>query len=89
MLIKLIEAGITPDYTAGHSLGEYSAFVASGVLTFEDAVQIVHKRGLFMDEAVPAGEGAMAAILGMDADTVTSKFVNKYQLKEKLYNLQI
>lgn len=64
---QLLEQGIKPDYTAGHSLGEYSAFVTSEVMTFEDAVQIVHKRGLYMDEAVPAGEGAMAAILGMEA----------------------
>lgn len=64
---KIIEAGIRPDFTAGHSLGEYSAFVASGVLTFDEAVATVHKRGLYMDEAVPAGQGAMAAILGLDA----------------------
>ncbi|MDM5332691.1 ACP S-malonyltransferase [Ureibacillus composti] len=63
----LQEAGIVPDYTAGHSLGEYSAFVTSGVLSFEDAVRVVHKRGLFMNDAVPAGQGAMAAILGMEA----------------------
>ena len=49
-------------------LGEYSALVASDVLSFEDAVLLVHKRGLFMNEAVPAGEGAMAAILGLDTD---------------------
>ena len=53
---KLQQAGITPNYTAGHSLGEYSALVVSGVLTFEDAVTTVHKRGLFMNEAVPAGK---------------------------------
>ena len=64
---QLLEAGIKPNYTAGHSLGEYSAFVVSDVLTFEDAVQVVHKRGLYMDEAVPAGEGAMAAVLGMES----------------------
>lgn len=64
---KLIQAGITPHYTAGHSLGEYSAFVVSGVMTFDDAVATVHKRGLYMDEAVPAGQGAMAAILGMES----------------------
>ncbi|BDH61105.1 malonyl CoA-acyl carrier protein transacylase [Lysinibacillus sp. PLM2] len=64
---KLMAAGIKPDYTAGHSLGEYSAFVASGALSFEDAVKVVHKRGLFMNEAVPAGQGAMAAILGLEA----------------------
>lgn len=67
---KLVEAGISPDYTAGHSLGEYSALVSSNVLSFEDAVLLVHKRGLFMNEAVPAGEGAMAAILGLDQDAL-------------------
>lgn len=66
----LMEAGITPDYTAGHSLGEYSALVASGAMSFEDAVLLVHRRGLFMNEAVPAGEGAMAAILGLDTTTL-------------------
>lgn len=71
MIAKLlIEAGITPDYTAGHSLGEYSALVASGAMSFEDAVLLVHRRGLFMNEAVPGGEGAMAAILGLDATSL-------------------
>jgi [acyl-carrier-protein] S-malonyltransferase len=65
---RLAEEGVTPDYTAGHSLGEYTALVASGVLSFEDGVSVVHKRGLYMNEAVPAGEGAMAAILGMDGE---------------------
>lgn len=69
---RLKQAGIAPHYVAGHSLGEYSALVASGVMQFTDAVVAVHKRGLFMEEAVPAGEGAMAAILGMDADKLTS-----------------
>lgn len=68
---RLTEAGITPDYTAGHSLGEYSALVASGVLSFEDGVSVVHKRGLYMNDAVPAGVGAMAAILGLDNEAVT------------------
>lgn len=62
---KLMDAGIQPDYTAGHSLGEYGSLVISGAISFEDAVQIVHKRGLYMNEAVPAGQGAMAAILGL------------------------
>ena len=57
--------GITPDFTAGHSLGEYSALVAAGALDFSAAVKIVRQRGRYMQEAVPAGEGAMAAILGL------------------------
>lgn len=65
---RLIRAGIRPDYTAGHSLGEYSALVTSNVLEFPAAVNIVHKRGLFMNTAFPAGEGTMAAILGMESD---------------------
>ena len=64
----LAERGITPDYVAGHSLGEYSADVAAGVLTFADAVKTVRSRGRFMQEAVPAGEGAMAAVLGMSSE---------------------
>ena len=62
------EKGIPPRLTAGHSLGEYSALVASGALAFADAVQIVRLRGRFMQEAVPVGEGAMAAILGMERE---------------------
>src|SRR5689334_2338555 len=57
--------GIAPRYTAGHSLGEYSAHVAAGTLPFADAVRTVRNRGKYMQEAVPVGEGAMAAILGM------------------------
>ena len=57
--------GIIPDFAAGHSLGEYSALVAAGALEFSAAVRIVRKRGQYMQEAVPAGEGAMAAILGL------------------------
>jgi len=67
---RLNDAGITADYTAGHSLGEYTALVASGVLSFEDAVSVVHNRGLYMNEAVPAGVGSMAAILGLDSEQV-------------------
>ncbi len=70
VLEKFKEFGITPDFTAGHSLGEYSALVAAGAMTFKDAVHTVRKRGEFMNEAVPAGEGAMAAILGMDAESL-------------------
>jgi [acyl-carrier-protein] S-malonyltransferase len=64
------EKGVTPDFAAGHSLGEYSALVAAGAFTFADAVRIVRLRGKFMQEAVPAGEGAMAAILGMERERI-------------------
>lgn len=61
----LAEKGIVPDFVAGHSLGEYSALVAAGSLKFSDAVQVVRKRGTYMQEAVPPGLGAMAAIMGL------------------------
>jgi [acyl-carrier-protein] S-malonyltransferase len=64
------EKGIMPDFVAGHSLGEYSALVAAGALKFTDAVQIVRKRGTYMQEAVPAGEGAMAAVMGLSPAVV-------------------
>ena len=66
----LIEHGITPALAAGHSLGEYSAHVIAGTLSFTDAVRTVRARGRFMQQAVPAGEGAMAAILGLPATQV-------------------
>jgi [acyl-carrier-protein] S-malonyltransferase len=61
----LTEKGLQPDYVAGHSLGEYSALVVGGSLKFGDAVQLVRKRGNYMQNAVPAGVGAMAAIMGL------------------------
>ena len=64
------EKGVVPELTAGHSLGEYSALVAAGALTFSDAVRIVRLRGRFMQEAVPVGEGSMAAVLGMEREAV-------------------
>lgn len=63
--------GLNPDFVAGHSLGEYSAHVAAGTLTFADAVRTVRNRGRYMQEAVPVGFGAMAAILGMPIEKVT------------------
>ena len=62
--------GVDAAFAAGHSLGEYSAHVAAGTLSFADALRIVRRRGRYMQEAVPVGEGAMAAILGLDADAV-------------------
>jgi [acyl-carrier-protein] S-malonyltransferase len=64
------ETGLVPAFTAGHSLGEYSALVCSGGLMFADAVRTVRQRGIFMQEAVPVGTGAMAAILGLDLDAL-------------------
>jgi [acyl-carrier-protein] S-malonyltransferase len=66
----LQEKGVVPQFVAGHSLGEYSAHVAAGTLDFADAVRTVRNRGKYMQEAVPAGQGAMAAILGMAAGLV-------------------
>ena len=69
-LRALHPATITPEAVAGHSLGEYTALVAAGGLTFRDAVAIVQKRGRYMSEAVPAGTGAVAALLGLAAEVV-------------------
>jgi [acyl-carrier-protein] S-malonyltransferase len=71
--LRVLETRIPkPCYVAGHSLGEYSAHVASGTLSFADAVRTVRNRGKYMQEAVPVGVGAMAAILGMDLEKVTA-----------------
>ena len=68
---ELLKAkGLTPTAVAGHSLGEYSALYAAGVLSFEDGVRTVNLRGQYMQEAVPAGQGAMAALLGGDRETI-------------------
>ena len=66
----LAEQGLKPDIVAGHSLGEYCALVASRSLTFADAVRLVRKRGQYMQEAVPLGQGGMAAIIGLDRKIV-------------------
>src|SRR6476660_4839364 len=68
----LNEKGIIPSFVAGHSLGEYSAHVAAGTITFADAVRTVRNRGKYMQEAVPGGVGAMAAILGRGLEKVTA-----------------
>jgi [acyl-carrier-protein] S-malonyltransferase len=72
--LRVLEArtALGPSVLAGHSLGEYSALVAAGALRFADAVRVVHLRGKFMQEAVPAGVGAMAAILGLDGAAVAA-----------------
>ena len=68
---RLLEAhGVRPAIVAGHSLGEYSAHVAAGTFSFADAVRTVHHRGRYMQEAVPVGDGAMAAVLGLDEEAV-------------------
>jgi [acyl-carrier-protein] S-malonyltransferase len=70
-IYKVLEQkGIGPDFVAGHSLGEYSALVAVGGMKFADAVKLVHKRGKYMQDAVPAGQGAMAAIMGLSPAVV-------------------
>lgn len=66
----LSSRGIKPSVVAGHSLGEYSALVAAGIITFKDAVKLTEKRGRFMQEAVPEGKGLMAAILGLERNSV-------------------
>ena len=73
-LLRALEAttDLKPAFVAGHSLGEYTALVASEALAFEDAVRLVHARGRFMQEAVPEGRGAMAAILGLSPQAVES-----------------
>ncbi|MEC8834608.1 MAG: ACP S-malonyltransferase [Pseudomonadota bacterium] len=67
-----VHRGAAPTIMAGHSLGEYSAFTAAGSLQFNDAVKLVHERGKLMESAVPGGQGAMAAILGLDDELVSS-----------------
>ena len=71
--LKVLEdRGAKADFVAGHSLGEYSALVAAGSLKFDDALRAVRKRGLYMQEAVPPGEGAMAALIGIDFEIAKS-----------------
>jgi len=74
---RLVESqGVRASFAAGHSLGEYSAYVAAGTIAFADALRTVRRRGQFMQEAVPVGEGAMAAVLGLDAEPLASACAN-------------
>ena len=77
----LKENGLVPDVAAGHSLGEYSALVVAGAIDFADAVRIVRKRGQFMQEAVPVGEGSMAAIMGIDDGNIIADICKAVELK--------
>lgn len=70
ILKKIEEMGLKPDLTAGLSLGEYCALVASDVMSFEDAVKVVRQRGILMQDTVPAGEGAMSAVFGMKKEAI-------------------
>lgn len=82
-ILKAVEkTGIKADMTAGLSLGEYCALVANSVLSFEDAVQLVRKRGIFMEHEVPDGKGTMAAILGLQSDII-EKICNEVQKEQK------
>ena len=72
----LVSQGIRPGITAGHSLGEYSAHVAAGTISFADALRTVRRRGRVMQDAVPVGAGAMAAVIGLEADTVARACVD-------------
>lgn len=71
MLQAVLDLGVKPDVTGGLSLGEYAALVASGVMDFEDCARVVRKRGIYMQDEVPAGQGGMAAIIAMDADKIS------------------
>lgn len=83
------KSGIKADYVAGHSLGEYTALVAAGALTFEEGVYAVRKRGEFMEKAVPNGEGTMAAVLGLDREKLAdvTKTVDESGFPVSLANL--
>lgn len=83
---ELLSRGIKPDVAAGLSLGEYCALVAAGSMNYIDAAKAVRKRGIFMQEEVPAGEGTMAAILGMDAETIDANIEEFDKVQVANYN---
>ena len=76
MLYALEEKGIKSDVNIGLSLGEYGALVASGVLSYEDACKVVRRRGIYMEKEVPAGQGAMSAVLGIDGSVIEDCIAN-------------
>lgn len=76
ILYALQEKGIKSDVNIGLSLGEYGALIASGVLSYEDACKVVRQRGIFMEKEVPAGQGAMSAVLGLDAKVIEESIAN-------------
>ncbi len=86
MLRVLEDQGVKADVTAGLSLGEYPAIVAAGGMDFEDAIQTVRKRGILMQEAVPIGQGAMAAVLGMTGEAIEEALKNKEGVSIANYN---
>ena len=77
ILKKIEEMGLKPDLTAGLSLGEYCALVASDVMSFEDAVKVVRQRGILMQDTVPAGEGAMSAVSWNEERSDRSSFTRR------------
>jgi [acyl-carrier-protein] S-malonyltransferase len=81
---QLDAEGVHASFAAGHSLGEYSAHVAAGTLSFADALRTVRRRGRYMQEAVPLGTGAMAAVLGFDADAIASACEEAAQALERV-----
>ena len=83
-LADMVEQGLTYDAAIGLSLGEYSALTASGALSYEDGVKLVRNRGIYMEQEVPAGIGAMAAVIGLTSDEVDSVLA-KYQVKRNVY----
>ena len=83
---ELMEQGIRPDVTAGLSLGEYAAIAAAGGLEFSDAIRLVRARGIYMEEAVPGGKGAMAAVLGMAAEKIEEVLEGKADVSIANYN---
>lgn len=86
MTAELMEHGIRPDVTAGLSLGEYAAIAVAGGLSYMDAIQLVRARGIYMEEAVPGGKGAMAAVIGMKAEKIEEVLASRENVSIANYN---